>query len=368
MKIFVSSVISGYESFREAAAKAIETLGHEAVRAEQFQASAASPQQACLAQVRSSDLVVVLLGQRYGTPQTSGMSATHDEYLEARDSKPILAFIQEGIEPEVAQAALIEEVQSWSAGHLTAKFHDADDLYAQVIRAIHEFDLAESAGPADEDEMAERVNRVVTTPKSGVIGGIATLEIVVVPGPKRQVMRPSEVEAGDLARELQQMAFFGKHPVLASTESTDIGIRDGALVLAQASGGILVDELGDIAINQPLEKGGRGRLAIPSLIEEDIAEMLTGGLGFASEVLDRIDPMTRLTDVVVAAQVLNAGYMPWRTRAEHSASPSAAQMGSGTGGSLVLLSPRHRKRGALAQDPYSIADDFIVLLRRQFRQ
>ncbi len=49
MKVFVSSVIRGFEPFREAAVRAAQTLGHEVIRAEDFGASPDSPQQVCLA-------------------------------------------------------------------------------------------------------------------------------------------------------------------------------------------------------------------------------------------------------------------------------------------------------------------------------
>jgi Domain of unknown function (DUF4062) len=95
MKVFVSSVIRGFEPFREAAVEAVRVLGHEPVRAEDFGASPDSPQQACLAGVRASDAVVLLLGARYGARQASGRSATHEEYLEARERCPVLVFVQE---------------------------------------------------------------------------------------------------------------------------------------------------------------------------------------------------------------------------------------------------------------------------------
>ena len=54
MKVFVSSVIGGFETFREAASDAVRSLGYEVIRAEDFGASPTSPQEACLASVRES--------------------------------------------------------------------------------------------------------------------------------------------------------------------------------------------------------------------------------------------------------------------------------------------------------------------------
>lgn len=97
MKIFISSLISGFEPYREAVKSAILTLRHQPVMAEDFGAQPNSPQIACLQGLRSADMVILVLGHRYGYPQgSSGVSPTHEEFLEAQPRKPILVFVQDG--------------------------------------------------------------------------------------------------------------------------------------------------------------------------------------------------------------------------------------------------------------------------------
>ena len=55
-------------------------LDHEEVIAEQFPALPNSPQSACLASVREADAMILILGERYGAIQESGLSATQEEY------------------------------------------------------------------------------------------------------------------------------------------------------------------------------------------------------------------------------------------------------------------------------------------------
>ena len=50
------------------------------IAAEDFGASPSSTQQVCLAAVHEADIVGLLLGERHGIPQTSGLSPTHEEY------------------------------------------------------------------------------------------------------------------------------------------------------------------------------------------------------------------------------------------------------------------------------------------------
>jgi hypothetical protein len=129
MKVFISSLISGFEPFRAACRSAIATLRHEPLMAEEFGARPQSPQAACLQGLREADIVVLMLGERYGAAQAgSRLSATHEEYREAQGRKPVIAFVQEGIAPEPEQAAFIKEVQAWEGGLFRGGFKTPDDL------------------------------------------------------------------------------------------------------------------------------------------------------------------------------------------------------------------------------------------------
>src|SRR5690606_18137845 len=121
-----------------------------------FPASPGTPQQACLAAVRESDVVLLLIGKRYGYVQPSGLSATHEEYQEARERKPVLVFVEHTSEREDRQQAFLQEVEAWSTGHFRASFTTPDELKAVVFRALHEYELATAAGPVDEKEMVHR--------------------------------------------------------------------------------------------------------------------------------------------------------------------------------------------------------------------
>ena len=97
MRVFVSSVVNGYEDYRRAAKAAIEALDHEPVGfGITHTSSPHSPKVALLVDVEHSDVVVLLLGGRYGDRQESGRSATHEEYEHARAlGKPVLVFVED---------------------------------------------------------------------------------------------------------------------------------------------------------------------------------------------------------------------------------------------------------------------------------
>jgi hypothetical protein len=367
VKVFISSLITGYEPLRDAAATAIAALGHKVVRAEDFPASGASPQSACLAGVRESDVVVLILGDRYGYLQAAGLSATHEEYREARDSKAVLVFVQQGLSPDPQQAEFIREVQGWEQGHFTATFTEADELRDRVTRALHDFSLANEAAPLNEPELLDRARQLIPTRHQS---NRAALLVAIVPGPTRAVLRPAELEAAGLRRFVLAESLTGDYAVLTASAGTDQAIRGDALELRQQQAERLVrlDESGRVLVVQPAMGTERRSTGIQSIIEEDVAARIELVFRFAARLLDQIDPVGRLTHVAPLVALLGAGYLPWRTRDEQQRSPNQASMGMGSRDeSVVLLTPPVRRRAALVHDGTRLAEDFTVRLRREMR-
>lgn len=211
MKVFISSVIGGFQAERQAARRAVTTLRYEPIMAEDFGAQPNSPQIACLQGVRASDVVVLILGEQYGAiPPGSTLSATHQEYREARETKPVLAFVQQGVTPEPEQAAFIDEVQGWAGGLFRGGFNNAEDLQAGIIRALHDVTLATAVGPLDEGELARRAEALIPVENRNQTGS-PFLDLAVAGGPTQRILRPVQLEASTLADELLQSALFGEH-------------------------------------------------------------------------------------------------------------------------------------------------------------
>lgn len=364
MKVFISSVIAGFEPYREAAARGVRALGHEVVRAEDFGASPASPQEVCLRGVRDADVIVLIIGDRYGYMQRSGLSATHEEYREARERRSVLVFVQQGVEREPRETEFLHEVQAWSTGHYTAGFFNPEELQAAVTRGVHEFELSRAAGPVDEVEMLSRARALL--PPTGATAQ-PSLHLAVAGGPRQQILRPSELEHPQLKRTIQQEALFGAVPMFDEQKGTRSMIEGHSLLLEQDNTSIRLDELGGISVTMPaLSEPERGSYSvIRSLIQEEVEVRLQRGLRFTGWLLDHIDGAKRLSDIVIVVGLFGAGWIPWRTAAEHRASPHQATMGKGNDQIIIQPSPARRSRAALTLDAGRIAEDLSVLLRRE---
>lgn len=361
MRIFISSPISGMGPFRDAADGAARTLGHEVARAENFAATDSTPQRACLAEVRGSDALVLILGASYGAPQASGLSATHEEYREARERCPVLVFVQEGVDRDSKQAALVQEVQDWSSGHYTAPFRDPDSLRDAVTRGLHEIELAGATGPVDADDLLERALALVPE----VPGWTEVrLFLALTAAPRQTVLRPAELDAPALAEDLKQMALFGENRVLDVRSGTEAAVHGHVLAVTQAHATISLSEEGSISIDVPLyeDEGRTGGLMV--ILEEQVNLRARAALRYAAAVLERVDPLHRLTHFAPVATVLGADHLGWRRRAEHAASPNEIPMRMAGRPAPVHLSPPHRPRATILHKTGELAEDLTVLIRR----
>ena len=358
-------MIAGYEDFRTAAARGITSLGYEVSRAEDFGTSAATPQQACLAAVREADLVVLVLGGRYGAQQNFGLSATHEEYQEARGSTPVLVFVQDEIEYEPDQSRFIREVQEWESGNLTQGFTSPEGLRQAVTRELHRHVLSDASQPAGDDDLLERAQEAIR-------GGLShwqepQLVLSISTGPLHETLRPSDLEDGELTQWIQQEALFGSSRLFVPTAGIESALRADWLILTQGASTIEIQATGSIVVRQPALSGGRDHFSLPVLIEEDIEDRLGLALRFSSKVLDQIDSVRRLARVAFVGAITDATHQAWRTRAEHAQSPHSISVGMHRGPATAHLSPPVRGRPELGQRASDFARDLTVLMRRQIK-
>jgi len=369
MKIFISSVIAGFEEYRAAAIAAVRSLGHEPITAENFPAGVSSPRVACLQGVRDADLVVLILGAAYGSVQpVSRMSATHEEYREAKDHRPVMAFVQEGIDREQAQAAFVREVEDWAGGLFRGAFHSAEELRDLVTRSVHRFELTAATTPVDAAEMLTRALEMIPRENRNFVGRSGPLlHVAVVGGPAQTILRPVEIEQPDLARDILRDATYGANPLFDTAHGSQQAHVRGSLELTQETGAaIVINERGAIRISAPIERGD-GMLG--ALIEENVAAAAARALEHSAEILSKIDETERLSRVAIVAAIASNGAMGWRTRREDTANPNSMSMSSMFGRGdpePVHFQPADRPRASLVFDRDRITADLLALLRRQW--
>jgi hypothetical protein len=209
--------------------------------------SRAPPKIACLDGLRQSAAVILIVGAGYGDRQRSGLSATHEEYREARETRPVFAFIQQGAVKEPEQEAFLAEVQAWDTGIFRESFSTPEELRGKVVRALHSWELT-LAVPLDPAELLARAVANIPQDKYGNRVRTPTLLISVAAGPSQGILRPSDLEARPLRDDILKAAMFD-HPIFDTAAGSKAGLAGHALVVGQEGGAsVQVDAQGDLVI------------------------------------------------------------------------------------------------------------------------
>ena len=366
MRVFVSSVIQGMERHRAAVADAIESLGYSVIRSEDFGTSTDTPRRACLEPARTADLTIVLLGANYGQPQSSGLSATHEEFREARDHGTVAVLVQSDTDPEPQQREFLREAQDWATGRVTDTFSDADDLRSKATRLVHQNALRRHGGPVESSELLERARSWLPRPGQH---SSPRLHVIVTGGPRQEVIPPSVLDGRGFAGPIVQRALSGTEPVFTPAHGTRPVLERGYLRLEQDGAKIVLAEDGTVVVSVPAVRRDReARMVLPALIEEDIRSALEAALGFIDWVLDHVDSLRRLSHVVVLGAIESGSIYGWRTRAEHAANPHSMTMSMDPRDLVVVPEePVLRPRPYLTANRDRLVEDLLARLRRELR-
>lgn len=179
LTIFVSSTFADLVNEREGVVEAITRLQHQYDSMEFFGARSERPIETCLAEVRRSDVLVVIVGHRYGSivPEM-GISFTEAEYNEGhRLGKPSLVYLRDDnvpilpkhIERDPEKMTLLEKFKdTLRSRHTVASFRDAHGLslavaadLSRVAQALEETARAEAEFPRTASASLTEANQIL---------------------------------------------------------------------------------------------------------------------------------------------------------------------------------------------------------------
>ena len=161
MRVFVSSVVRGYEDYRAAAREAIAALDHEPVLMEDPRsASQYPPREVCLGELEQCEVVLFLFGLSYGSAETSVKSPTHEEWDHAHSRGMKTRIFMEEVdsdEYDPRQAGFLEEeVYGWDEGQFFARFSNPAELVARIVQTLRSLE--------SEFEEGHEVDRLAALP------------------------------------------------------------------------------------------------------------------------------------------------------------------------------------------------------------
>lgn len=313
--VFVSSIQRDFGDVREAARRAVESLGMHALMAETTGASEESPRRDLLDRVRDADIFLLLLGPHYGEPGETGRSPTEDEYDAAvRRRKPILVLKQDvGMDPE-QEAFLARTRGSWDAGKLSGSFDGAAEAGLEVVKALRGYE-ARQAATADPGLVARAQERAQVLAQGderpNTTGSGSKARFVAAPLVADAVLDALALEDAGLVEEIQTAARASglvSNAMGLSAQMSSEGIRfEGKEESAWETLRFLVGADGAIVAEGGVG-GSDGHFASSVVAAERLAELVERGQSFALAVWERIDSGHDVREAALALAVPDASY------------------------------------------------------------
>ena len=150
--------------------------------AENAPASVDASKTALLARVDKADVLILVLGARYGYIAASGRSPTEEEFDHVvQRGTPVLVFVQKDVIREPEQEAFVERVQgSWEQGAFTGFFLDPTELGFAVVQGLTALREDLSAGVSTPAAVARAQELASARDRRGYSSG-KPVQIVFVP-------------------------------------------------------------------------------------------------------------------------------------------------------------------------------------------
>jgi hypothetical protein len=370
LRVFVSSVMDGFEDRREAARTAIEGVGAEPVMAEDFPAGSISPRNACLDGIASSDACVFIIGARGGWRAPSGKLVVEEEYEEAIRRNLLISVFIEETNRDSAADGLVSRLSDYVSGHFRATYRTADDLTPVVHTHLKAMLKPLRLPLTDLNEIVERVSRPYELQYR------TTARLVVAPERHEEVIDRVTI---DQEAFIDNVLAIGHAPpgkifdFRAAKEHTLLG---DALVITESA-----DRRRD-SVTTRLEITPEGLISIdkivspddPShafdmastffLVRGDVERSLTTMLSFVGRFFDSVDRFQRHQRFICGVSFEGVGH---RSLVDKLEARSSYSMASDVQGAVVLESPRVIARATTFSAPAAEATRALTLLQRRIK-
>lgn len=232
-RVFVSSVIVGFEEFRAAAREGITQAGGEPILVnEDFPALANSARSVCLDAVASSDFLVTIVGARGGWTAPSGKLVVEEELEEAERRKiPVLLFEQEGVSRDEDAARFARRASHFVSGTFRRTFRTPDELRQELM-----ISLAPHLASSHRRPMSRpRIDHFASPHR---VSSTTMLRFVLTPERDEEVIDPVQLASAEFGRRVLELGHARGVELFVYEEPKTSKVEREALVIEQrASGG-----------------------------------------------------------------------------------------------------------------------------------
>ncbi|QDV73216.1 DUF4062 domain-containing protein [Botrimarina mediterranea] len=365
MRVFVSSVMQGFEAERAAARRAIELLRHDAVMAESFGAQPQSSQSSCLERVRSSDVFIGIFGRRYGQVAPSGMAVCEEEFEEARRrGLRILVYVSKE-EKEANQVAFLKRVGDYNNGYFYGSYSTPAELQERVVQGLNDLERSDTGKKTGEEAMRQLQSHAGAMPASR---HQTSLVFSITPTQKlSEVIGPKKLGEDDFHEQISQLLLFGNKPRFfdASLGTTIEEGRDYVQFLQKIDGrrgtfsSVCLYSDGSVVFGCDLtgpERGMEYAMMLSSVIDSDLTRVrLMAAIQSTAQYYQLLNDHRLATFFALAELrgVEQKQFGPWPSTPPKSMSMPTHQLGNAiyaTDGPIKVSLPQTLEGVAIASD------------------
>jgi uncharacterized protein DUF4062 len=314
-RVFVSSVVDGFEAYRAAAAEGICAAGAEPILVnEDFPSVPDSSRNACLDAVGSSDAFVLVIGERGGWKAPSGRFVTEEEYDEAvRRGIPLYVFLQDvARDPETERFE--KRVSDYVLGRFRTSFRTPEELREAAKTALSTLPPARTrmVGSAITDALKGRSEQ----------SQYPTLRLAIGSTRDGELVDPLSLFREEFQDEIIKIGTAKPHPIFGLRKEKTAEVQNGSLVITQrdergshasrwesrfviGSSGVIIAET---SIGERTESSSYGLSTAMTVQAKDLAMAAQTLFQFANGLLGFVDQFLRHRQLEYNAAVNNLGY------------------------------------------------------------
>lgn len=365
----MSSVIDGFQQFRQAARQGIVAAGGEPVLVnEDFPSMASSPRNVCLDAVASCDYLLSIVGERGGWTAPSGKLVIEEEFEEAATDKiPVFAFVQ-AVKRDPDSDRFEKRLSEFVHGEFRTTFNNPDELR----RAIEEALAQPLSNPSSRRSM-KSVADYFSTPYG--VPQAAMLRFVLVPVRDQEVIDPVRLRSAEFLTRIYEMGHSPQVHLFRYEQPKEKSVESDSLLITQTNPNsrhgegeqvrLQIAESGDLVVDanvtgrmQRSWSTGMGDSAVVPI--EVIEEVMRGCFAFAAALYDEVDRFGRHQQFGFNAALSGLGY---RTLERNPQPRSSYTMSMRNGDTVVVAhdEPRIIGRSDLRQPVNEISRAIVRL-------
>jgi hypothetical protein len=367
-RVFVSSVVEGFEDYREAAREGIEAAGGEPVLVnEDFPSVPASPRNACLDAVASSDMYLAIIGERAGWTAPSRKPVVEEEFEEAcRHDMPVVLFLVEGEREEEARR-LAKRLSKYVEGYLRVEVRGPEELRAEVERSLNRF--IDDTGEEQTD--VQHIQEAVSDPYD--LGGRPSLRVALAPERQEEVVDPMTLGSKEFRYDIYRLAHSLDVELLDYEQARTHSLTPSSIVLTQRSSGrqgrgketvrIEIGQDGLIVVDGAVTEPGR-RTVSDAIVSAKVESAAEKAFAFTEALYDEIDEFGRHQKFYYNAALSNLGHRPIVDQHDSDQQATLVQPVAQDDSVVAFSSPRDLSRNAL-RGPEEEIERIITVIRRK---